>query len=85
MRDLRIIEPRTTRIVEARARIENLAYDLQHYLKGNNYDNPDYEEINEITDRLCSVCEYIDDEALPIIQDRIEEEEAEEALLAAVN
>ena len=47
-------------------------------------DNPDYEELKKIPDLLCLVCNYIDDEALPIIQDRIEEEEAEEALLAAV-
>ena len=101
MRDLRIIEPRTTRIVKVRDKIELLAYEVIEFLKikpeikkiFNEYlgrwefvdccDNPDYEELKKIPDILCSVCNYIDDEVLPTIQDRIEEE-AEEALVAAV-
>ena len=35
MRDLRIIEPRTTRIVKARDMINNLAYDLSRLLDTN--------------------------------------------------
>ena len=103
MRGLRIIEPRTTRIVEVRDEIELLAHKTIEFLKikpeikkiFNEYlgrwefidccDNPDYEELKKIPDLLCSVCNYIDDEVLPTVQDRIEEEEAEEALLAAAN
>ena len=45
-----------------------------------NYDNPDYDLLEEIINRLYSTYEYIDDEVLPTVQDRIEEE----ALLAVV-
>ena len=103
MKDLRIIEPRTTRLIETRDKIEYLAYELSKTLDLNpkelrffnefsgkweftrhNYDNPDYEELEKITDRLYKICDYIDDEVLPTVQDRIEEEEAEESLIASV-
>ena len=67
---LRIIEQRTTRFLETRDKIEDLAHELT---KLYNREDPDYEEFNEITKRLCSICAYVD-EVLPIVQDRIEEE-----------
>ena len=39
-----------------------------------NFDNPDYDVLEKITGFLYSACDYIDDEVLPTVQDRIEEE-----------
>ena len=43
-------------------------------LSRHNFDNPDYDLLEEIIDRLYSIYDYIDDEVLPTVQDRIEEE-----------